>query len=108
VVLIAFRRFRLLIGYRSDWFSRAPVCIVQRSHGDPMHLSPERLRVIIGQALAVGTFVVCHDTLTYGDYPDYGPAICRGFFDAYKDKSPALILFRAYQRLAEVPPPGSP
>jgi hypothetical protein len=52
--------------------------------------------------------VVCHDTLTYGDFPDYGPAICRGFYDAYKDKSPALILLRAYQRLAEVPPPGSP
>jgi hypothetical protein len=47
--------------------------------------------------------VVCHDTLTYGDFPDYGPAICRGFFDAYKDKSPALILLRAYQRLAEAP-----
>ena len=59
-------------------------------------------------ALAAGTFVVCHDTLTYGDFPDYGPAICRGFFDAYADKSPALILLRAYQRLAEVPPPGSP
>jgi hypothetical protein len=39
-----------------------------------MHLGPERLRVIIGQALAAGSFVVCHDTLTYGDYPDYGPA----------------------------------
>ena len=43
---------------------------------------------IIGDALAAGTFVVCHDTLTYGDFPDYGPAICRGFYDAYKDKSP--------------------
>ena len=81
-------------------------CILR--HGDPMHLGPEGLRAIIGQALAAGTFVVCHDTLTYGDFPDYGPAICRGFFDAYKDKSPALILLRAYQRLAEVPPPGSP
>ena len=56
-------------------------CILR--HGDPMHLGPERLRVIIGRALAAGSFVVCHDTLTYGDYPDYGPAICRGFFDAY-------------------------
>ena len=73
--------------------------------GDPMHLGPERLRVIIGQALAAGSFVVCHDTLTYGDYPDYGPAICRGFFDAYSSRSPALILLRACQRLVEVPPP---
>ena len=50
-----------------------------------MRLGPERLRVIIGQALAAGSFVVCHDTLTYGDFPDYGPAICRGFFDAYSN-----------------------
>jgi hypothetical protein len=78
-------------------------CILR--HGDPMHLGPERLRVIIGQALAAGSFVVCHDTLTYGDYSDYGPAICRGFFDAYAGKSPALILLRAYRRLVEVPPP---
>jgi len=39
-----------------------------------MHLGPERLRVIIDDALTAGTFVVCHDTLTYGDFPDYGPA----------------------------------
>jgi hypothetical protein len=70
-----------------------------------MHLGPDRLRVIIGQALAAGSFVVCHDTLTYGDYPDYGPAICRGFYEAYSSRSPALILLRAYRRRAEVPPP---
>jgi hypothetical protein len=85
---------------------RCATCIL--AAGDRMHLGPERLRAIIAGALAAGTFVVCHDTLTYGDFPDYGPAICRGFYDAYKDKSPALILLRAYQRLADVPPPGSP
>jgi hypothetical protein len=52
-------------------------------------------------------FVVCHDTLTYGDFPDYGPAICRGFVSAYADRSPALILLRAFQRLVEVPPPDA-
>jgi hypothetical protein len=83
--------------------ARCPVCILRP--GDPMHLGPDRLRAITGQALAAGTFVVCHDTLTYGDFPDYGPAICRGFFNAYADRSPALILLRAFQRLIEAPPP---
>jgi len=78
-------------------------CILR--HGDPMHLGPERLREIIGQALASGSFVVCHDTLTYGDFPGYGPAICRGFYDAYRSRSPALILLQAFRRLVEVPPP---
>ena len=85
---------------------RCATCIL--AAGDRMHLGPERLRAVIGDALAAGTFVVCHDTLTYGDFPDYGPAICRGFYDAYEDRSPALILLRAYQRLVEVPPPAVP
>ena len=72
-----------------------------------MHLGPDRLRVIIGQALAAGSFVVCHDTLTYGDYPDYGPAICRGFYEAYSSRSPALILLRAYRR-RKMPPRAPP
>jgi Domain of unknown function (DUF4314) len=60
---------------------RCPTCILRP--GDKMHLGPGRLRAVITPTLAAGTFVVCHDTLTYGDFPDYGPAICRGFFDAY-------------------------
>ena len=84
----------------------APLDKVQRSPGDKMHLGPERLRAIITEALAAGTFVVCHDTLTYGDFPGYGPAICRGFYDAYAGQSPALIFLRAWQRITEVPPPG--
>ena len=46
-----------------------------------MHLGPERTAAFIRQVLDAGSYVVCHDTLTYGDFPDYGPAICRGFFD---------------------------
>jgi hypothetical protein len=85
--------------------ARCSTCILPP--GDPMHLGPERLRAVIGHALAAGTFVVCHDTLTYGDFPDYGPAICRGFVSAYAGRSPALILLRAFQRLVEVPPPDA-
>ena len=82
---------------------RCATCIL--AAGDRMYLGPERLRAVIADVLAAGTFVVCHDTLTYGDYPDYGPAICRGFYDAYANRSPALILLRACQRLVEVLPP---
>jgi hypothetical protein len=51
--------------------------------------------------------LVYHDTLTYGEYPDNGPAICRGFYDAYASRSLALILLCAFRRLTEVPPPGA-
>ena len=92
---------------RYRW-QQAPVIAVRHLHpaGDKMHLGPERLRAVIADTLAAGTFVVCHDTLTYGDFPDYGPAICRGFFDACARQSPTLILLQTYRRLIEVPPPA--
>src|SRR6185437_16047846 len=73
--------------------------------GDPMHLGPERTAEFIRQVLDAGSYIVCHDTLTYGDFPGYGPAICRGFFDAYRDRTPALLILQAGRRLTEVPPP---
>ena len=57
---------------------RCATCIL--TAGDRMHVDPERLRVIIGHALAAGTFVVCHD--------------------------PSIVL-RAYRRPVEVPLPGT-
>jgi hypothetical protein len=82
---------------------RCGPCIL--SAGDPMHLGPERTAAFIRQVLAERSYVVCHDTLTYGDFPDYGPAICRGFFDAYRTRSAALLILQAGRRLTEVPPP---
>jgi hypothetical protein len=38
-------------------------------------------------------------------FPGYGSAICRGFFDSYRDQTVALLILRAVRRLAEVPPP---
>jgi len=70
-----------------------------------MHLGPERTAAFIRQVLDAGSYVVCHDTLIYGDFPDYGPAICRGFFDSYRNRSRDLLILQAGRRLTEVPPP---
>jgi hypothetical protein len=82
---------------------RCATCILRP--GDPMHLGPERTAAFIRQVLAKRSYVPCHDTLTYGGFPDYGPAICRGFFDAYRTRSAALLILQAGRRLIEVPPP---
>jgi Domain of unknown function (DUF4314) len=82
---------------------RCPTCILRP--GDPMHLGPERTAAFIRQVLDAGSYVVCHETLTYGDFPDYGPAICRGFFDAYGTRTRDLLILQAGRRLTEVPPP---
>src|ERR1700739_2543786 len=51
--------------------------------GNPMHLSPGRLKDICNSAIREGSQeIICHDTLTYGPFPDYGGAICRGFYDS--------------------------
>jgi hypothetical protein len=71
-----------------------------------MHLGPERTSAFVRHALDAGTYVVCHQTLTYGDHPDYGPAICRGFFEAYGSRSLAMRMLRAFGRLTEILPPG--
>jgi hypothetical protein len=52
----------------------APLDKVQRSPGDKMYLGPEQTAAFVRQVLAEGTYVVCHQTLTYGDNPDFGPA----------------------------------
>ena len=70
-----------------------------------MHLGPARAAAFIRQALAAGSYVVCHETLTHGEFPGYGPGICRGFFDAYRDRTRDLLILRAARRLTEVPPP---
>ena len=36
---------------------------------------------------------------------EYGPAICRGFFDAYRTRSAALLILQAGRRLTEVASP---
>ena len=83
---------------------RCSTCILR--HGDKMHLGAEHTAAFVRQALDAGSYVVCHQTLTYGDHPGFGPAICRGFFDAYAARSLALRLLQAFSRLTEVEPPG--
>ena len=82
---------------------RCSTCILRP--GDKMHLGPGQTAAFVRRVLAEGTYVVCHQTLTYGDNPDFGPAICRGFFDAFAGRSSALRLLRAFGRLIEVGPP---
>jgi hypothetical protein len=81
---------------------RCSTCILRP--GDKMHLGPEQTAAFVRRVLAEGTYVVCRQTLTYSN-PDFGPAICRGFFNAFAGRSPALRLLRAFGRLIEVGPP---
>lgn len=68
-----------------------------------MNLAPGRLRDLVDRTRAEGTFVVCHDTLSYGRFPHARRAICRGHFDRYDTQ--ALQLIRRLWGFVEVDPP---
>lgn len=74
--------------------------------GNPMRLRPGRVKQMVDESLAGGGFITCHKTLPYGEHPNFGEAICRGFFDAHGPNSQVL---RSWLRLGpfdEVTPPG--
>lgn len=76
-----------------------------------MRLGAGRLRELVRGNLEAGTFLICHDTLSYGRFPEVGEAMCRGFWDAYR---PQVYLGQVMDRLSggeqwwvEVPPPST-
>jgi hypothetical protein len=72
-----------------------------------MHLREGRLKLLIEDntgPYALG--LVCHQTLSYGDHPDFGPALCRWFYDHYGHQANGIRMFSRLLGFAEVPPPG--
>lgn len=93
-------------GYLRVLSERCSTCIFRA--GNPMYLEPGKLQNMIRQALWNGDWIICHQTLSYGDHPDFGGAICRGFFDAYGNRSVLLLIADRYDVIVEVPPPSPP
>jgi hypothetical protein len=49
-----------------------------------MHLRPGRLKAMVSEATAQGSQgIICHQTLSYGDHRNFGPALCRWYYDTY-------------------------
>jgi len=62
--------------------------------GNLMYLRPGRLADLIEQNTggdALG--LICHKTLSYGDNPDPGGALCRGFYDGYGPLANGIRMF---------------
>jgi hypothetical protein len=64
---------------------RCPSCIFRP--GNRMHLEPGRVRSMVDAAVRDGGGITCHDTL-YRE--DVDQAVCRGFWDAHRDRVQAL------------------
>jgi hypothetical protein len=74
--------------------------------GNLMSLSPGRLADLVQGNLDNGAALICHQTLDYGDHPEFGEAVCRGFYDAYGDQCNSIRVMERIGGFAEVPPPG--
>jgi hypothetical protein len=76
--------------------------------GNPMHLRPGRLRALVSDNLRDGSpGLICHDTLSYGAHPDFGGALCRGFYDRFGPRSNFIRIMERLGGFTEVDPPSA-
>lgn len=55
--------------------------------GNLMHLTPGRLKEMVDESIAEGVGIVCHSTLPHTGEDQ---AICRGFWDAHRERAQLL------------------
>ena len=74
--------------------------------GNKMHIRPGRVRSMVTEALQNGGTITCHDTLEYGAAPEFGEAVCRGFYDAHGPRSNLVRIMERLGGFEQVAPPG--
>ena len=75
--------------------------------GNLMHLRPGALADIIRRNRSQGTVLICHQTLSYGAHPELGEAVCRGYYDRYREESQVIQVIERLGGFALLQPPGS-
>lgn len=84
---------------------RCSTCLFRK--GNPLHLSPGRAEQVIRQNVAVGALLTCHSTLPYGDHPEFGPAVCAGFWARHGLATAAGRIAKHLLGVVRIAPPGS-
>lgn len=87
--------------------SQCDTCIFHA--GNRMQLADGRLAEIVATNLNEGAALICHKTLPYGEHPEMGEAVCRGFWDAYGDRTRSIQTMRTlfgWAIFEEVEPPA--
>jgi hypothetical protein len=81
--------------------SRCSTCLTRR--GNPFGAA--RSAEVIERNIAVGALLTCHDTLPYSRYPDFGPAVCAGFWARHAMKTAAGRMARFMLGVTRIAPP---
>ena len=74
---------------------RCSTCIFRA--GNLMQLEPGRVKSMVRSALDHHSAIICHATLVDDDQNN---AVCKGFFDSYKNQSISLSLAEAMDVIA--------
>jgi hypothetical protein len=75
--------------------------------GNPMQLNPGRVGQMVRGAVSSGGAIICHQTLSYGDHPEQGGAVCRWFYDTYGHLSNVIrIMSRIGEGFKEIELPA--
>ena len=75
--------------------------------GNLMHLDEGRREQIEQDNLDSQSALTCHSTLPYGPHPQAEGAVCRGFYDVTRRRSPILALADVMGIIKEIPCPPS-
>jgi len=73
--------------------------------GNPMDLRPGRVRNMVNAGMQ-GQGIICHQTLSYGDHPDFGGAMCRWFYDHFGPRTNFVRIMERLGGFDEVDPPA--
>jgi hypothetical protein len=80
---------------------RCNTCVTR--DGNPF--GPARSAEVIEANIAAGALLTCHSTLPYGDHPDFGPAVCAGFWARHAMKTAAGRIARFMLGITRIAPP---
>ena len=81
---------------------RCDTCLFRRDHP----FGTERAAEVIEANVSAGALLTCHSTLPYGAHPDFGPAVCAGFWAQHAMKTAAGRLARFALGVTRIAPPA--
>jgi len=82
--------------------SRCPTCIFRPEVRECLG---RRTDEVVRANVNAGALLTCHTTLPYGDHPDFGPAVCAGFWARHGMQTAAGRIARFLLGITRVRPP---
>ena len=83
---------------------RCGTCIFRP--GALMHLTQDQFEDVVRHNVDTGALLTCHATLPYGAHPDFGPAVCAGFWAQHAMVTAAGRMARFILGVVRIAPPG--